>query len=164
MFLDKYIKILLIVLIFFPFRSIADDSSIDVNGSIQTGYKLYDNYSFAPYFDNDTAQDFSSVARIIFERESHNKYSYELHAIQAYNYSTVDTGVTVRDTSMLYTELGDDWIERNDETANRILVHLLKNINSKNYFFIFSEEILSLTIFPSFNIRIFFANFITAGS
>jgi len=118
MFFNKCTRILLVVLIFFPFRSIADDSSIDVNGSIQTGYKLYDNYSFAPYFDNDTAQDFSSVARIIFERESHNKYSYELHAIQAYNYSNVDTGVTVRDTSMLYTELGDDWIERNDETAN----------------------------------------------
>ena len=83
MFLDKYIKILLIVLIFFPFRSIAEDSPIDVSGSIQTGYKLYDNYSFAPYFDKDIAHDFLSVARIIFEGNSHNKYSYELHAIQA---------------------------------------------------------------------------------
>ena len=118
MFFNKCTRILLIVLIFFPFRSIADDSSIDVNGSIQTGYKLYDNYNFAPYFDNDTAQNFLSVARIIFEGESYNKYSYELHAIQAYNYSNVDTGATVRDTSMLYTELGDDWIEKNDETAN----------------------------------------------
>ena len=118
MFLDKYIKILLIALIFLPFRSFAQDSSINISGSIQTGYKLYDNYSFAPYFDNDTPQDFLSVARIIFEGESYNKYSYELHAIQAYNYSNVDTGVTVRDTSMLYAELGDDWIEKNDETAN----------------------------------------------
>ena len=67
MFLVKYIKILLIVLIFFPFRSIAEDSPIDVSGSIQTGYKLYDNYSFAPHFDKDIAHDFSSVARIIFE-------------------------------------------------------------------------------------------------
>jgi len=118
MFLDKYIKILLIVLIFFPFRSIAEDSPIDVSGSIQTGYKLYDNYSFAPYFDKDIAHDFSSVARIIFEGDSHNKYSYELHAIQAYNYSNIDTGVTGRDTSMLYTDLGDNWIEKTDQAAN----------------------------------------------
>ena len=118
MFLDKYIKILLIVLIFFPFRSIAEDSPIDVSGSIQTGYKLYDNYSFAPYFDKDIAHDFSSVARIIFEGGSHNKYSYELHAIQAYNYSNIDTGVTGRDTSMLYTDLGDNWIEKTDQAAN----------------------------------------------
>ena len=118
MFLDKYIKILLIVLIFFPFRSIAEDSPIDVSGSIQTGYKLYDNYSFAPYFDKDIAHDFSSVVRIIFEGDSHNKYSYELHAIQAYNYSNIDTGVTGRDTSMLYTDLGDNWIEKTDQAAN----------------------------------------------
>jgi len=118
MFIDKCIKFLLIVLIFYPFQSIADDSSIDVSGSVQTGYKLYDNYDFDSYFDKDTAQDFSSVARVIFEGDIHNKYSYELHAIQAYNYSDVDTGITGRDTSMLYTELGDDWIEGNDETAN----------------------------------------------
>ena len=118
MFLYKYIKILLIVLIFFPFRSIAEDSPIDVSGSIQTGYKLYDNYSFAPYFDKDIAHDFSSVARIIFEGDSHNKYSYELHVIQAYNYSNIDTGVTGRDTSMLYTDLGDNWIEKTDQAAN----------------------------------------------
>jgi len=118
MFLVKYIKILLIVLIFFPFRSIAEDSPIDVSGSIQTGYKLYDNYSFAPYFDKDITHDFSSVARIIFEGGSHNKYSYELHAIQAYNYSNIDTGVTGRDTSMLYTDLGDNWIEKTDKAAN----------------------------------------------
>ena len=118
MFLDKYIKILLIVLIFFPFRSIAEDSPIDVSGSIQTGYKLYDNYSFAPYFDKDIAHDFSSVARIIFEGDSHNEYSYELHVIQAYNYSNIDTGVTGRDTSMLYTDLGDNWIEKTDQAAN----------------------------------------------
>ena len=94
MFLYKYIKILLIALIFLPFRSFAQDSSIDISGSIQTGYKLYDNYSFAPYFDKDIAQDFSSVARIIIESDNHNKYSYELHAVQAYNYSNIYTGVT----------------------------------------------------------------------
>ena len=118
MFSDKYIKILLIVLIFFPYRSIAEDSPIDVSGSIQAGYKLYDNYSFAPYFDKDIAHDFSSVARIIFEGDSHNKYSYELHVIQAYNYSNIDTGVTGRNTSMLYTDLGDNWIEKTDQAAN----------------------------------------------
>ena len=114
MFLVKYIKILLIVLIFFPFRSIAEDTPIDVSGSIQTGYKLYDNYSFAPYFNKDIAQDFSSVARIIIESDNHNKYSYELHAVQAYNYSNIYTGVTGRDTSMLLIDLDDNWTEKTD--------------------------------------------------
>ena len=114
MFLDKYVKILLIALIFLPFRSFAQDFSIDIGGSIQTGYKLYDNYSFAPYFDKDIAQDFSSVARIIIESDSHNMYSYELHAVQAYNYSNVYTGVTSRDTSMLSVDLEDNWIEKTD--------------------------------------------------
>ena len=45
MFFDKYIKILLITLVFLPFKSFAQDSSIDVSGSVQTGYNLYDNYS-----------------------------------------------------------------------------------------------------------------------
>ena len=67
MFFDKYIKILLIVLVFFPFKSFAQDSSIDVSGSIQTGYNLHDNYNFVPYFDKNITQDFSSVARIIIE-------------------------------------------------------------------------------------------------
>jgi hypothetical protein len=93
MFLDKYVRILLIALIFLPFRSFAQDSPINIGGSIQTGYKLYDNYSFAPYFDKDIAQDFSSVARIIIESDSHNTYSYELHAVLAYNYSDVYSGV-----------------------------------------------------------------------
>ena len=76
MFFDKYIKILLIVLVFFPFKSFSQDSSIDVSGSIQTGYNLYDNYSFTPYFDKNITQDFSSVARIIIEGDSQKKYSY----------------------------------------------------------------------------------------
>ena len=137
MFLYKYIKILLIVLIFFPFRSIAEDSHIDVSGSIQTGYKLYDNYSFAPYFDKDIAHDFSSVARIIFEGDSHNKYSYELHVIQAYNYSNIDTGVTGRDTSMLYTDLGDNWIEKTDQAAN----YYIDRVNIK-----FSAQDLDISV------------------
>ena len=117
MFLDKYIKILLIALVFFPFKSFAQDSSIDVSGSIQTGYNLYDNYSFAPYFDKNITQDFSSVARIIIEGDSRNKYSYELHAVQAYNYSNINTGITDRDTSMLVIDYSDNWIKKSDQSA-----------------------------------------------
>jgi hypothetical protein len=114
MLLNKYIKILLIALLFLPFRSFAQDSPINISGSIQTGYKLYDNYSFAPYFDKDMSQDFSSVARIIIESDSHNVYSYELHAVQAYNYSDVYTGVTSRDTSMLSVGLENNWTDKTD--------------------------------------------------
>ena len=117
MFLDKYVKILLIALILLPFRSFAQDSSIDIGGSIQASYKLYDNYSFAPYFDKDIAQDFSSVARIIIEGDSHDKYSYELHAVQAYNYSNINTGITGRDTSMLIVDSSDNWIKKSDQSA-----------------------------------------------
>ena len=121
MFLDKYIKILLIALIFFPFKSFAQDSSINVSGSIQTGYNLYDNYSFAPYFDKNITQDFSSVARIIIEGDSRDKYSYELHAVQAYNYSNINTGITDRDTSMLVVDYGDNWIKKSDQSAHYYL-------------------------------------------
>ena len=121
MFLDKYIKILLIALVFIPFKSFAQDSSIDVSGSIQTGYNLYDNYSFAPYFDKNIAQDFSSVARIIIEGDSRDKYSYELHAVQAYNYSNINTGITDRDTSMLVVDYGDNWIKKSDQSAHYYL-------------------------------------------
>ena len=121
MFLDKYIKILLIALVFFPFKSFAQDSSIDVSGSIQTGYNLYDNYSFAPYFDKNITQDFSSVARIIIEGDSRDKYSYELHAVQTYNYSNINTGITDRDTSMLVVDYGDNWIKKSDQSAHYYL-------------------------------------------
>jgi len=121
MFLDKYIKILLIALVFFPFKSFAQDSSIDVSGSIQTGYNLYDNYSFAPYFDKNITQDFSSVARIIIEGDSRDKYSYELHAVQAYNYSNINTGITDRDTSMSVVDYGDNWIKKSDQSAHYYL-------------------------------------------
>ena len=121
MFFDKYIKILLIVLVFFPFKSFAQDSSIDVSGSIQTGYNLYDNYSFAPYFDKNITQDFSSVARIIIEGDSREKYSYELHAVQAYNYSNINTGITDRDTSMLVVDYGNNWIKKSDQSAHYYL-------------------------------------------
>ena len=118
MFLNKYKKILLIAVIFFPVKSFAQDSSINVSGSIQTGYNLYDNYSFAPYFDNNIVQDFSSVARIIIEGDSLDKYSYELHAVQAYNYSNINTGITDRDTSMLVVDYGDNWIKKSDQSAH----------------------------------------------
>jgi len=121
MFLDKYIKILLIVLVFFPFKSFAQDSSIDVSGSIQTGYNLYDNYSFAPYFDKNITQDFSSVARIIIEGDNRDKYSYELHAVQTYNYSNINTGITDRDTSMLVVDYGDNLIKKSDQSAHYYL-------------------------------------------
>ena len=121
MFLDKYIKILLIALVFFPFKSFAQDSSIDVSGSIQTGYNLYDNYSFVPYFDKDITQDFSSVVRVIIEGDSRDKYSYELHAVQAYNYSNINTGITDRDTSMLVVDYGDNLIKKSDQSAHYYL-------------------------------------------
>ena len=121
MFFDKYIKILLIVLVFFPFKSFAQDSSIDVSGSIQTGYNLYDNYSFTPYFDKNITQDFSSVARIIIEGDSQKKYSYELHAVQAYNYSNINTGITDRDISMSVVDYGDNWIKKSDQSAHYYL-------------------------------------------
>ena len=118
MFFDKYIKILLIVIVFFPFKSFAQDSSMDVSGSIQTGYNLYDNYSFVPYFDKNITQDFSSVARIIIEGNSRKKYSYELHAVQAYNYSNINTGITNRDISMSVVDYGDNWIKKSDQSAH----------------------------------------------
>ena len=129
MFLDKYVRILLIALIFLPFRSFAQDSPINIGGSIQTGYKLYDNYSFAPYFDKDIAQDFSSVARIIIESDSHNTYSYELHAVQAYNYSDVYSGVNPRDISMLSADLEDNWAKKTD--ADQAAYYYLDRANIK---------------------------------
>jgi hypothetical protein len=91
---------------------------MDVSGSIQTGYNLYDNYSFVPYFDKNITQDFSSVARIIIEGNSRKKYSYELHAVQAYNYSNINTGITNRDISMSVVDYGDNWIKKSDQSAH----------------------------------------------
>ena len=76
-------------------------------------------FSFSPYFDNkDTNQDFSSIARIIIDTDSHHQYSYELHTVQVYNYSNIYTGVSGRDTSMLLVDLSDNWIEKKDKTAH----------------------------------------------
>ena len=118
MFLKKYIKTILILFIFFPFRLFAQDNLINISGSIHSGYNLYDNYSFAPYFDKDTNEEFSSVTRIIIEANNYDKLSYEIHAVQTYNYSDVYTGVNGRSISMLSTDLGDDWIKNTDESAH----------------------------------------------
>ena len=118
MFLKKYIKTILILFIFFPFRLFAQDNLINISGSIHSGYNLYNNYSFAPYFDKDTNGEFFSVARIIIEANNYDKLSYEIHAVQAYNYSDVYTGVKGRSISMLSTDLGDDWIKKTDESAH----------------------------------------------
>jgi len=118
MFLKKYIKTILILFIFFPFRLFAQDNLINISGSIHSGYNLYDNYSFAPYFDKNNNEEFSSVARIIIEGNNYDKLSYEIHAVQAYNYSDVKTGIAGRGLSMLSADLGGDRINNADESAN----------------------------------------------
>jgi len=110
-------KLPFFVIIFYSLQLLAQDSFIEVSGSVQSGYKFYDNYSFSPYFDNDRTKEFSLVARIIFEGNRQEQYFYELHAVQAYNYSNVKTGVGGRGTSMLLIDLSDDWISDADRTA-----------------------------------------------
>ena len=118
MFLKKYIKTILIFFIFFPFKLFAQDNLINISGSIHSGYNFYDNYSFAPYFKKNTNKDYSSVARIIIDARNNDKLSYEFHAIQAYNYSDIKTGVTGRSLSMLFADLEGDRINNSDESAN----------------------------------------------
>ena len=110
-------KLPFFVIIFYSLQLLAQDSFIEVSGSVQSGYKFYDNYSFSPYFYNDRTKEFSLVARIIFEGNRQEQYFYELHAVQAYNYSNVKTGVGGRGTSMLLIDLSDDWISDADRTA-----------------------------------------------
>ncbi len=117
MLTSTFKKILFFGLIFYSLQLFARDSIIEVSGNIQSGYKLYDHYSFSPYFDQNNTQEFFSVARIIVEGDSHDKYFYELHAVQAYDYSNVKTGVGGRSTSMLLVDLSDDWINNTDRTA-----------------------------------------------
>ncbi len=112
-------KLLFVQLILLSLNTFAEAPSIDVSGNFQSGYKIYDNYNFSPYFDNkDTNQDFSSIARIIIDTNSHDHYSYELHTVQVYNYSNIYTGVSGRDTSMLLVDLSDNWIEKKDKVAH----------------------------------------------
>jgi len=117
MFTGTFKKILFSALVFYSSQLFAEDLDIEISGSVQSGYKLYDHYSFSPYFDQDTTQEFFLVARIIMEGDIYDQYSYELHAVQAYDYSNVKTGLGGRDTSMLSVDLSDDWINDADRRA-----------------------------------------------
>ena len=118
MLVGSFKKILFFVLIFYSLQLFAKDFDIEVSGNVQSGYKLYDHYSFSPYFDQNKTQDFSAIARIIFEGVIQDQYSYELHAVQAYNYSNLKTGIAGRDLSMLSVDLSDDWINDTDRSAH----------------------------------------------
>ena len=118
MFLKKLIKNILIIIIFIPIKLYAQESLVNFSGNIQTGYNYYDNYSFAPYFDKDTNEEYSAIARIIIESNNYDNFSYEMHALQTYNYSDIKTGVSGRSLSMLSADLGEDWIKNNDESAH----------------------------------------------
>ena len=111
-------KFLFVLIIFFSLKISAKDLDMEISGSVHSGYKIYDHYSFPPYFDQDKTQEIFSVARIIFEGDINNQYSYELHAVQAYDYSNVQTGVGGRSTSMLLFDLSDNWINDNDRSAH----------------------------------------------
>jgi len=111
-------KILFSALVFYSSQLFAEDFNIEISGSVQSGYKLYDHYSFSPYFDQDSTQEFFSVARIIVEGDIFDQHSYELHAVQAYDYSNAKTGVGGRATSMLSVDLSDDWINDADRSAH----------------------------------------------
>ena len=118
MFLKKFIKNILIIIIFVPIKLFAQESLVNFSGNIQTGYNYYDNYSFAPYFDKDTNEEYSAIARIIIESNNYDNFSYEIHALQTYNYSDVKTGVSGRSLSMLSADLGGDRIKNTDESAH----------------------------------------------
>ena len=116
--LKKLIKNILIIIIFIPIKLFAQESLVNFSGNIQTGYNYYDNYSFAPYFDKDTNEEYSAIARIIIESNNYDNFSYEMHVLQTYNYSDIKTGVSGRSLSMLSADLGEDWIKNNDESAH----------------------------------------------
>ena len=78
-----FTKILFIALLLLSLNIFAKGSSVDISGNFQSGYKVYDNYNFSPYFDNkDTNQDFLSIARIIFELDN-DKFSSKSVASKA---------------------------------------------------------------------------------
>ena len=58
MLIGSFKKILYFVLIFYSPQLFAKDFDIEVSGNVQSGYKLYDHYSFSPYFDQNITQDF----------------------------------------------------------------------------------------------------------
>ncbi len=118
MFLKKIIKNILIIILFIPIKVFAQESLVNFSGNIQTGYNYYDNYSFTPYFDKDTNEEYSAIARFILESNNYDNFSYEIHALQTYNYSDIKTGVSGRSLSMLSADLGEDRIKNNDESAH----------------------------------------------
>ena len=118
MFIKKCIRNILIVIIFIPLKLFAQDSLVNFSGNIQAGYNFYDNYSFTPYFDKDTNEEYSTIARIILESKNYDNFSYEIHALQAYNYSNIKTGISGRSLSMLSIDLGEDRIKNTDESAH----------------------------------------------
>ncbi len=111
-------NILFFALVLYSSQLFAEDFDIEISGSVQSGYKLYDHYRFSPYFDQDSTQEFFSLARIIVEGDIYDQHSYELHAVQAYDYSNAKTGVGGRGTSMLSVDLSDDWINDVDRSAH----------------------------------------------
>jgi hypothetical protein len=119
MFRIIFAKIFFNGILFLSLNIYAQNFTTAVSGNFQSGYKIYDNYNFSPYFDNKSInQDFTSVVRIVFDVDSKDQYSYELHTVQTYNYSNLYTGVSGRDTSMLFVDLSDNWIEKTDRTAH----------------------------------------------
>ena len=118
MFVKKCIRNILIVIIFIPLKLFAQDSLVNFSGNIQTGYNFYDNYSFTPYFDKDTNKEYSAIARIILESKNYDNFLYEIHVLQAYNFSNVKTGISGRNLSMLSADLGKDRIKNTDESAH----------------------------------------------
>ena len=117
MLANTFKKILFSALLFYSSQLFAEDFDIEISGSVQSGYKLYDHYSFSPYFDQDRTQEFFSVVRIIIEGDIYDQHSYELHTVQAYDYSNVKTGVGGRDISMLSVDFNGDWINQADRSA-----------------------------------------------
>ena len=118
MLVCNFKKIPFFLLILYSLQLFAEDLDIEISGSVRSGYKLYDHYSFSPYFDQDKTQEFFSTARIIVEGDIYDQHSYELHAVQAYDYSNEKTGMGSRDTSMLSLDLSDDWINDSDRSAH----------------------------------------------
>mgnify|MGYP000333094992 CR=1 FL=1 len=49
---NTFTKLLFIVLLFLSLNIFAKGPLVDISGNFQSGYKVYDNYNFSPYFDN----------------------------------------------------------------------------------------------------------------
>ena len=72
---------------------------------------------FHPILIRIVRRNFFQLARIIVEGDIYDQHFYELHAVQAYDYSNVKTGVEGRGTSMLSVDLSDDLINDADRSA-----------------------------------------------